>query len=90
MIIYALLELLVHFLGVLLYPFRMAMFPASVAEKVLILIQYISQGMQIVKTFCHWSYISGLLSFIFSMEILVSGYHFIMWVLRKIPFLGID
>lgn len=89
MIIYGLLELLLAVLGVLFLPIKMALFPSAVANVVLTIISAIGTGAGVMKTFCHWSYISTLLSFILGMNVMVSAYHVIMWGLKKIPFLNI-
>lgn len=89
MIIEGLLSLLLTLLSALLLPFRMIAFPVSVANVVLQLIGYLGTGARVMKYYTHWSYISGLLAFIISMQAFVSGYHLIMWVLKKIPFLNI-
>ena len=89
MIIEGLLSLLLTLLSALLLPFRMIAFPASVANVVLQLIGYLGTGARVMKYYTHWSYISGLLAFIISMQAFVSGYHLVMWVLKKIPFLNI-
>lgn len=89
MIIYALLEIVLAVLGVLFLPIKMAVFPVSVASVVLSILDAIATGAGVMKTYCHWSYISGLLAFIIGMDVLVTGYHVIMWGLRKIPFLNI-
>lgn len=89
MIIYGLLELLLAVLGVLFLPIKMALFPSAVANVVLTIIQAVGTGAGVMKTFCHWSYISTLLSFILGMNVMVSAYHVIMWGLKKIPFLNI-
>lgn len=90
MIVYGLLELLVGFLRVLFLPIKMAVFPVQVSGVILQLIGYLSEGSRVMKTFCDWSYISGLLAFIISMNVFTSGYALIMWILRKIPLLNID
>lgn len=90
MIIYGLLEVVLAVLSVLFLPLRMALFPASVSTVILQIISALATGSGVMKNFCHWSYISTLLSFIIGMNVCVSGYHLIMWILRKIPFLNID
>ena len=89
MIIYGLLELVLAVLSVLFLPIKMAVFPVSVATVVLEILDALATGAGVMKTFCHWSYISGLLSFIIGMNVMVTAYHVIMWGLRKIPFLNI-
>ena len=89
MIIYGLLEVLLAVLEVLFLPIKMALFPAAVSNIILTLISCIATGAGVMKNFCHWSYISTLLTFIIGMNVCVSGYHMIMWVLKKIPFLNI-
>lgn len=90
MIIYGLLELVLAVLSILFLPLKMALFPASVATVVLQILDALATGAGVMKTFCHWTYISTLLAFIIGMNVLTTGYHVIMWGLRKIPFLNID
>lgn len=89
MLIDACLAVVLGILQVLLSPFQMMLFPASVASKVLVLLDYLAQGSKIVRYFTHWTYISSLLVFILAMNVFINAYHFIMWALKKIPFINI-
>lgn len=89
MIVKAVLDLVLVLLNAILLPVRIVTFPAAVASIILQIIGFLDTGAGIMKTFCHWNYISTLLGFIIAMNALVAAYHFGMWILKKIPFINI-
>lgn len=54
------------------------------------IIYYFGQGMDIVWLFVPKTVTLALLTLAVSIEFIVLGYRFIMWILRKIPTAGID
>lgn len=54
------------------------------------LIYYIGQAMDIVWLFVPKTITLTLMTLAISIEVIVMGYKFVMWILRKIPTAGID
>ena len=59
---------------------------ASIVEAI---IYYLSGAMDIVWLFVPKTITIVLMSLAISVEIVVMGYHFVMWILKKIPVAGI-
>lgn len=89
MIIELCLNLVVALLRLLLLPFQVAQLPATFASTFLILTGYLIDGFRVVAAYIDTVYIGALFSFVFSVGALANGYRFIMWFLKKIPFLNI-
>lgn len=62
----------------------------QVASIIDAIIYYIGQGMDIVWLFVPREITLTLMTLAISIEVIVSGYKFIMWILRKLPMAGID
>ena len=90
MLIQGVLNLIAGLFRLLLLPLRLISMPARVAEIFSDVIGYFVQGVAILQAYTHFSFLFLLFSFCVAVETLYLGYHFIMWILRKIPFLGID
>lgn len=54
------------------------------------IIYYLGQAMDIVWLFVPKTITITLMSLAIAVEVIVMGYKFIMWILRKIPVAGID
>lgn len=90
MLIQILLNLVLALLRVLLLPFQVAALPGTVATTFLTFTAYVADGMRVVNAYIDTVYIGSLFVFIMSINVFTNGYRFVMWLLRKIPFLGID
>lgn len=90
MLIDTLLNVIVAFLRIVLIPFSVATLPADVASTVTLALGYLSDGVAIVAGYTHFSYLVALFALSATVETFFFGYHIIMWILRKIPFIGID
>lgn len=53
------------------------------------IIYYLGQGMDIVWLFVPKTITIALMSLAISIEVIVLGYKFVMWILRKVPTAGI-
>lgn len=90
MIITGLLNLLVAFLTVLLSPLQLIPLPQGLENILAQGIGYIMQGINLLSAYVHMPYILALFSFVLSLEVMTLAYKAIMWILRKIPFFGIN
>lgn len=90
MLIEMLLNLVLAFLRVLLLPLRIEGLPDDVRTVFATLTAYLVDGSRVVCAYIHVTYISALLTFVIGLSALINGWRLIRWVLKKIPFLGID
>lgn len=51
---------------------------------------YIGSGVQILATFTHLQYLLVLFGIILAVDVGIGIYHFVMWILKKIPMLGVS
>lgn len=86
MIVKLLFTLVTGIIGII--PFEIPSFPADVATYLETFKGYIFQGIGFVKFFLPWSYIVVLLKIVLGIIVALELYKFIMWILRKIPMLG--
>lgn len=54
------------------------------------IVYYLGQAMDIVWLFVPKEITLALMTLAIAIEIIVMGYHFVMWILRKIPTAGIS
>lgn len=90
MLINAVLAVLILFLRALLLPLKIASVPVQVSATVLTIIAKLEEGAGIFNAYVDEVYLGVLFSFLLLVIALINGYRFIRWVLKKIPFLGID
>lgn len=84
-IIAAIIAIIVAYLLVIQFP---DLLPA-VASGVDAIVYYLGQAMDIVWLFIPKTITIALMSLAIGIEIIVLGYKFVMWILRKIPTAGI-
>lgn len=85
-ILAAFIALIVTYLLVIEFP-ELAPQVLSVVDAI---VYYIGQAMDIVWLFVPKTITITLMSLAIAIEVIVYGYKFVMWVLRKIPTAGID
>ena len=64
--------------------------PAGLVDAVDTLFLYMKEGMGILNFFCPLNLISPAIDLFIAIWLVVNGYQLIMWVLKKIPMLGIE
>lgn len=89
MLVQALLTLILGLFTVFLSGFQLGSFPASVASFMLDFIDWLVTGVTFVNAWIDTTYVYTLLMFLLAFGAAVDGYHALMWVLKKIPFLNI-
>lgn len=90
MIIVALLEVVINLLNLLLSPFpAVPAFPEEVSSFLSTMVEYLTSGMSILYAFTYGTVLRLLLSTLVNGYIFCSVWKFIMWIIRKIPFLNI-
>lgn len=90
MIIEKLMSLLLKLFELLTSPINIPVLPDNVSALMTEALAYIHTGLQIIAVYTHLEYLLILFGIIIAIDIGVAVYHFVMWVLRKIPMLGIS
>ena len=63
--------------------------PAELQSIIDTLFGYMSDGMGLLNFFCPLSMIRPALAVLAAVWVVEHGYHIVMWVLRKLPFVGV-
>lgn len=88
-----LMILIVAFIAILAAYILIIEFPElapQISSAVDALVFYLGQGMDIVWLFVPKTITLTLMSLAIAVEVIVLGYKFIMWILKKIPMAGIE
>lgn len=90
MLINSILDMFIALFSALTNSINIPEFPESVTDIFNQGFSYISDGLGIIRYFTHFNYLLVLLGIILTVNAAVHLYGFVMWVLRKIPFLSIE
>lgn len=90
MIIEMLLTALFNVFKLLTTPINIPPLPANVNDFLNQAFDYISAGVGILANYTDFGYLLVLLGVIIAIDIGVAVYHFVMWVIRKIPMLSMS
>lgn len=89
MIIEMLLDLIYNIFNLMLV-FEIPRLPDGVTGFVEQAFDYIVSAVGIVANYTHMEYLLTLFAVIIAIDVAIAIYHFIMWILKKIPMLGIE
>lgn len=89
MIVEALLGLVSWIIDILLFPLEIEELPQKFAEILLMITSFFLRAASIIAAYIDTPYILALLGFVISFNAVLALFDFIMWVLRKIPFINI-
>lgn len=89
MIVEALLGLVSWIIDILLFPLEIQELPQKFAEIMALITTYFLRAASIIAAYIDTPYILALLGFVISFNAVLAAFDFIMWVLRKIPFINI-
>lgn len=90
MLIKAILDVVYAIFSVLTAPINIPAMPDSVSTIMADALEYIRVGLQIVASYTHLSYLLVLFGIVVAVDVGILVYKFVMWVLRKIPMLGLS
>ena len=90
MIIEALLGLMSGLLDWLTAPFNIPLLPPEVNVLLQTVLDYLAVGFGILANYTHLDYLFVLFGIVLAFDVGIFGYKFVMWILRKIPILGIS
>ncbi len=90
MIIEGLLNILYNVFSALTSAIDIPSMPPEVMEYLNKALEYISVGLQILAVYTPLQYLLTLFGIVVAIEVGLKIYHFVMWVLKKIPMLGVS
>lgn len=90
MLFQGLLDLLLWLFDAVLDIVDIPTFELDVAGIVAQLVAYIAVGVKILKAYTPYTFMLVLIGIVILIRAFEILYHFIMWVLRKLPFINID
>ena len=89
MIIQALLDLIYNLIWALTLPINIPNLPTNVISYINNALQYIRTGIQYLNVFFDMQYLFGLFAVVVAVNVGLSVYHVVMYIVKKIPMLGI-
>lgn len=90
MLIDGLIDLLFGLVDWLTSGLNIPALPPELMSLVANVTQYITVGIAILSNYTHMDYLLVLFGIVVAVDVGLLGYKFIMWVLRKIPMLGMS
>lgn len=90
MIIEGLLNVLYNVFSALTSAINIPAMPADVSTYLTQFVSYIKVGLQILAVYTPLSYLLTLFGIVVAIELGLKIYHFVMWVIKKIPMLGVS
>lgn len=90
MIIELLLNALYGVFSVLTLPINIPDFPTEALTYIEQFFSYLESGASILANFTPFSYLMILFSVLISVDVGIMLYHFVMWIIKKIPMAGMS
>lgn len=90
MIIELLLDAIYAVMSLLTKPINLPSFPSSVTDIIQMSFQYLQAGVGILANYTDITYLLSLFGIILAIDVGIKLYHFVMWIIKKIPILGIE
>lgn len=90
MIIKGLMTLLYNVFSALTSAINIPQLPEEVHTFLSEFLEYMNTGLQILAVYTHLEYLVTLIGIVVLIDVALLLYHFVMWVLKKIPMLGIE
>lgn len=90
MLIETLLNVIMAFLRLLFLPIQIENLPETVASTIQLFLVYMADGVAIVAAYTHFSYLLVLLGIVVVIDLVYTVYIVLMWIIKKIPFLGVQ
>ena len=90
MIIDALMTVVYGFFDLLTSGISIPPLPDGVVDVITTVLSYISAGMGFLANYCHLGYLVSLFGVIVAVDAGMLIYKLVMWIIKKIPMLGIE
>lgn len=90
MIIGLLLELVLALFNILTSGLNIVSFPTPVLDLLYDVVSYLTFGLSFLNNYIDVPYFMSLFGIVVGMDVAFGIYDFVMWVLKKIPMLGVE
>lgn len=90
MLVESLVSMLINVFDKLTSAIDIPALPASVDDMLWEVWDYLYSGAVILMNYTHWDYLRILFGIVLAIEAAFTIYKLVMWILRKIPMLGIS
>ena len=90
MIIELLLDAVYNIFSFMTSPISIPSLPTEVHNYITSFFEYLEMGAGILANYTPFSYLMVLFGCIIAIDVGIKVYHFIMWVIKKIPMLGMS
>lgn len=90
MILEGLLAIVQKLLETLLSPINIPDLPSDVSAVITKAMTYLLDGLGIFAAYTHYQFLMALLAIVIIIDAAMLVYKFVLWILRKIPAVGID
>lgn len=90
MLIKGLMELIYAIINIITTPFNIPQLPNYMTGVLDTLYGYVTNALNFISYFCSWDYIKTLLMIIVAIDVAIKLWNFALWVIKKIPMLGIE
>ena len=90
MLVDALIDMLYSLIDWITSGLNIPQLPDGVADVLANFVQYVATGIAILSNYTHMDYLLILFGVVVGVEAAILIYKFIMWIIRKIPMLGIS
>ena len=90
MLIEGLLNVLYSVFSLLTAPINIPSLPDSVSSAIAGILDYFSLGWSILNNYFDMGYLAILFGLVIAVDLGLYLYYFVMWILKKIPVLGIE
>lgn len=90
MIVELLFELVLSLFNVLTSPIKIDAMPDQVSEFLFVSFEYLSTGIALCANYVDMAYILLLFGIVVSADLFMILYRLVIWIAKKIPFLGLQ
>lgn len=90
MILSFILDVIYSLFSFLTTPINLPDMPSSVSRAMEQMLGYIEAGVGVLSAYTPYSYLVSLFAIVVAVEVGISIYKFVMWVIKKIPMLGMS
>lgn len=90
MLVEMILDALYGIFNTLTSPINIPSFPLEVRTYISYAMDYLEAGAGIIANYVNLPFIVTCFGIVLGVDIGIHLYHFVIWILRKIPFLGIE
>lgn len=90
MIIKALIDIIYNVFSLLTTPINIPSMPEGVQDALNSFLEWMTVGLQLLANYTHLGYLVSLFGIVIAVDLGITIYKLVMWVLRKIPVIGVS